>query len=140
MQLNQSSLPDSTDNGIIKCYALAMAGRQAELITQLKRVAANLQHEWSLLPEQCVSPKIAMLQKLNQWAEIAEGSRVVQEIKKNSVNNMPVCWPISNEHAALRLAPTTRVGHAHPALLHLRLSMWYMSRHVIRAVDASAKN
>lgn len=75
---------------MVTCYALAISGRQSELNAHLSSAMARLQHEWSLLPPCDINAKIAMLQKANQWVEVSDGAKVVQEIKRCTMNGMSV--------------------------------------------------
>lgn len=90
--IKSASLADTSDNGIVMCYSLALSDRSHELYSQTKIVTQRLQHEWSLVPSTAIDARIAMLQKTSQFVEVNEGAKVVQEIKHLFAGNtQPVC-------------------------------------------------
>jgi hypothetical protein len=88
--IKSTQLAETPANAMVTCYALAINGRQSELSAHLASAMARLQHEWSLLTPSDINAKIAMLQKANQWVEVSDGAKVVQEIKRCTMNSMQV--------------------------------------------------
>jgi hypothetical protein len=91
--IKSTQLSETPANSMVTCYALAINGRQAELQAHLASAMVRLQHEWSLLPPSDINAKVAMLQKANQWVEVSDGAKVVQEIKRCTMNSMQVRRP-----------------------------------------------
>ena len=109
--IKSTQLAETPANAMVTCYALAISGRQSELAAHLTSAMARLQHEWSLLPPSDINAKVAMLQKANQWVEVSDGAKVVQEIKRCTMNATMV---------------RTHLNASHPVGLQVSCTHWHI--------------